>query len=185
MKIGHVFLDKLPGDDFQRFVLLLEALGKHGLEQYAIVRHADLARRLANCEGLTVGYAVRSPVLAYCMMPFVEVAHVHGERSAETGLLLTLTRSIPYVITRHCNARQRSILCTRSVYRRAAGIICRTDAEALLMLEYAPESPVDVISPILTAARDDLEALGQRSASEHLRVYRRVVAQWQIPTLLL
>ena len=56
-------------------------------------------------------------------MPDVDLAHVHEIRSGQAGLLLTLTRSIPFVITASRDqARQRNPI-SRSVFRRAARTI--------------------------------------------------------------
>jgi hypothetical protein len=185
LKIGHVCLDKLAEDNFRRLVLLSLALDRHGVRQHAIVRDRDLARRLSICERITVGYVVRSPMLAYCLMPDVDVAHVHGGRSGEAGLLLALTRSIPYVITRYAGGRARSRALQRSIYRRAAGVICPSDAAALLMLDLDPKSRIYVIPAIDRSSSDHLESMGDRAAAEHLRMYRRVVDNWQIPALIL
>ncbi len=65
--------------------------------------------------------------MAYCLMPDVDLAHVHESRSGQAGLLLTLTRSIPFVITTAGSNDNKLNPLTRSVLRRAAQTIVRSD----------------------------------------------------------
>jgi hypothetical protein len=99
MKIGHICL--VTGDDANgsRFVNLVEAIAQCDVEQHVLVASFALGQRLGKCANVTVGPIVQSPVMAYCLMPSVEIVHVHDDKSGQAGLLLTLTRSIPFVIT--------------------------------------------------------------------------------------
>jgi len=129
MNIGHICLATPDSSASKYFAALVEALDKFGISQHVLVASVALARRLAKCESVTVGPVVRTPVMAYCLMPDVDVAHVHEGRSGQSGLLLTLTRSIPFVITvDHEFERDRSAIA-RSVLNRAAQTIERNDIQ--------------------------------------------------------
>jgi len=99
MKVGHICLATMGGTEIERFAQLVEAISQFDVEQHVLVASHALGRRLAKCAHVTVGPIVRSPVMAYCLMPQVDLAHVHDGKSGQAGLLLTLTRSIPFVIT--------------------------------------------------------------------------------------
>lgn len=123
MKIGQIFLDLSASSSDERFIELVAALAEQGVEQHVLVAGARLARRLADIPKVWVGPVVLTPVMAYCLMPDVDLVHVHEIRSGQAGLLLTLTRSIPFVITASRDqARQRNPI-SRSVFRRAARTI--------------------------------------------------------------
>jgi hypothetical protein len=67
-------------------------------------------------------------------MPDVDLVHVHEIRSGQAGLLLTLTRSIPFVITASRDqSRQRNPI-SRSVFRRAARTIASNAADCAELL---------------------------------------------------
>jgi len=127
--IGHINLVKSFDDAGQRFVGLIEALQKPGIQQYMLVRNVGLATRLDLVDGVTVGPVVRSALSAYCLMPAVDIVHIHGPTDGQAGLLLTLTRSIPYVLTRPEKTSGNGPL-GRAVYRRAAGMVYSADADA-------------------------------------------------------
>jgi hypothetical protein len=123
VKIGQIFLDLSASSSDERFIELVAALAEQGVEQHVLVAGARLARRLADIPKVWVGPVVLTPVMAYCLMPDVDLVHVHEIRSGQAGLLLTLTRSIPFVITASRDqARQRNPI-SRSVFRRAARTI--------------------------------------------------------------
>jgi len=109
----------MGGTEIERFAQLVEAISQFDVEQHILVASHALGRRLAKCAHVTVGPIVRSPVMAYCLMPQVDLAHVHHGKSGQAGLLLTLTRSIPFVITAdEGTAADRNPL-TQSVLNRA------------------------------------------------------------------
>lgn len=130
MKIGHICLATPTSERGERFAELVEALARHGIEQHVLVAGVALARRLAACPGVSVGPIVKTPVMAYCLMPKVDLAHVHESKSGQAGLLLTLTRSIPFVITSKSEKSQSRNPLTRSVIHRAVGVIPPSDVEA-------------------------------------------------------
>lgn len=129
MYIGHINLAKSFNGAGEHFVRLIEALRTPGVRQYMLVRNIELAKRLDLVGEVTVGPVVRSAVTAYCLMPAVDVVHIHDPDDGQAGLLLTLTRSIPFVLTHHETAPGNSPL-GRAVYRRAAGMIYNADDDA-------------------------------------------------------
>jgi len=150
VKIGHICLT-LPGNDIsEHFAALVEALDRHDTEQHVLVASVMLARRLSACQSVTVGPIVKTPVMAYCLMPNVDLAHVHESKSGQAGLLLTLTRSIPFVITTSAGSGETMSPLTRSVLSRAAHALKRLGTEP-----------------------------GNQAAREHLGIYQDVLTSWQ------
>lgn len=129
MNIGHICLATPDSDASEYFAALVEALDDFGVSQHVLVASVTLARRLAKCEHVTVGPVVKTPVMAYCLMPEVDIAHVHEGKSGQSGLLLTLTRSIPFVITVDSGFEQDKNPIARSVLNRAVRTIERNDIE--------------------------------------------------------
>jgi hypothetical protein len=129
MYIGHINLAKSINGAGDHFVKLIEALQKLEVQQYVLVRNVALAKRLDAIDDVTVGPAVSSAVMAYCLMPPVDVVHVHDPSEGRSGLLLTLTRSIPFVLTHRDGAPGKNPI-TQAVYRRASGIIYQGDGDA-------------------------------------------------------
>lgn len=99
MEVGHVLLQPASDEALRCFSAFVEALDRLAVKQHVLIADAAVARRLRACPFVEVGPAVRSPVVASCLMPDVDVVHTHETRSGQVGLLLTLTRSIPYVLT--------------------------------------------------------------------------------------
>ena len=150
MKIGHICLTPSGNDVSERFAALVEALDRHESVQHVLVASVMLAKRLAGCQNVTVGPIVKTPVMAYCLMPNVDLAHVHEGKSGQAGLLLTLTRSIPFVITTTAGSGDTTSPLTRSVLSRAAHVLERRDTEP-----------------------------GNQAAREHLGIYQDVLTSWQ------
>ena len=150
MKIGHICLTPPGNVVSEHFAALVEALDRHDAEQHVLVASVILAKRLAACQSVTVGPIVKTPVMAYCLMPNVDLAHVHESKSGQAGLLLTLTRSIPFVITASGGSGDKMSPLTRSVLHRAAHVIKRPDTEP-----------------------------GNQAASEHLGIYQDALTGWQ------
>ena len=123
MHIGHIYLVESFNSACEQFVKLIESLQKQGLDQFVIVRNVALAERLDAISKVTVGPVVRSPVTAYCLMPEVDVVHLHDRAGWQAGLLLTLTKSIPFVLTRQEPASVPGNALTRSILKRASGVI--------------------------------------------------------------
>lgn len=183
MYIGHINLAPSMNGTGEHFVKLVEALDRQGVRQHVLVRNRALARRVAVYESVIVGPVVKAPVMAYCLMPNVEVAHIHNGRCAPAGLLLTLTRSIPYVLTRRSDMPPAGNAISRSMIGRAASLICPTErAAARITAEFAV--PVDVVADLSHRTAND-EMTDNRIAAEHVRIYRRAVDSWQVPALLL
>lgn len=113
---------------------LVEALDKLAIEQHILLANDALARRLNARPYVTVGPLVRSPVMACCLMPVVDLVHSHDARSDQAGLLLTLTRSIPFVTNGQRNPGMRARPLQRSVLRRARAQVAvpASNPEALL-----------------------------------------------------
>ncbi len=128
MYIGHINLAKSFNGAGEHFVSLVEALQAQGARQYILVRNISLAKRLDLVGNVTAGPAVRSAVMAYCLMPPVDVVHIHDPSEGQAGLLLTLTRSIPFVLTHRDDEPGRNPI-TQAVYRRSSGIIYQSDAD--------------------------------------------------------
>lgn len=185
MFIGHINLAESMNGTGEHFVKLIEGLDRQGIRQHVLVRNRSLARRLAVCDNVTVGPVIRSPVMAYCMMPNVSVVHAHDDKSGQAALLMTLTRSTPYVVTRRSTQMLGKNPISRSIYRRAASLICSTDGAAAKMLESDLSVLIDVIRDISYAASVDPETDGNRIAAEHARIYRRAIDSWRVPALLL
>lgn len=140
--IGHINLAKSCNGAGEFFVNLVEALHQGGVRQHVLVRSVALAKRLELIDDVTVGPVVRSTVMAYCLMPHVDVVHVHDRSEGQSGLLLSLTRSIPYVLSHHGESPGGNRL-TQAVYKRASGIIYQSDADAakhLRIYKHAIES---------------------------------------------
>ncbi len=129
MKIGHICLANLPDADRDRFAAMIEALAGENIDQHVLVSSVTLARELAELPQVSVGPVVKTPVMAYCLMPDVDLVHVHEVRSGQAGLLLTLTRSIPFVITAASEELGSKNPLTRSVLHRAAQLVPATPAE--------------------------------------------------------
>ena len=174
-------------------IILVEALALHGIEQHAVVRNLQLAKRLAACQNVSVGPLARSPAMAYCLMPDVDVAHAHDSRSIQAGLLLALTRSVPYVLTYRDTKKPPLNTLTRCFYRRAVGIVCPEDAIADVIRDYVNDIPIDTVGdvPVGNAERNannDKYAdrlCAERMAASYLRVYRRAADSHSVPAMLL
>jgi hypothetical protein len=123
MKIGHIYLATAADTTDADFAELVETLAGLDIAQHVLVGSVSLARRLAAARNVTIGPIVKAPVMAYCLMPDVDVVHVHEVRSGQAGLLLTLTRSIPFVITARDVEKSSRNPLTRSVFHRAAAVV--------------------------------------------------------------
>lgn len=123
MHIGHINLSESFNDAGENFVALIESLQQHSMQQHVLVRNAALAKRIGLIENVTVGPVVRSPLIAYGLMPHVDVVHIHDLVSRSAGILLALTRSVPFVLTRHeAMANSRNPL-DQAACKRASGFI--------------------------------------------------------------
>lgn len=162
MQIGHINLAKSFSGTGELFVNLVESLKQEGVEQHVLVRNVTLAKRLDAVEKVVVGPVVTSPISAYCLMPRLDLVHIHDASAGQAGLLLALTRSIPFVLTHRGAVPPNHNPLTQAVYRRASSIICMDESDVALLRHYDPSLDVRVVP--------DIGRHG--SASEHLRVYQ-------------
>jgi len=162
MRVGHICLEKSVDGTGAHFVSLIEALMREGLQQHVLVRNQTLAKRYDAIEGIDVGPIVRSAVTACCLMPHLDLVHAHDRAAGQAGLLLTLTRSIPYVLTHRESLAINKDPITQAVYKRAAGIICLDDADIALLRHYDQSLRLHVVPD---PGHFD-------SARDHLRIYQ-------------
>jgi hypothetical protein len=128
MHIGHINLARSCNGAGDNFVRLIESLQQLGVRQYVLVRNVELAKRLESIADVTVGPLVRSAVAAYCLVPTLDIVHVHEPAAAKAGLLLALTRSVPFVLTHQQQAHANNRI-EQAIYKRAAAIIDDCDAD--------------------------------------------------------
>ncbi|MGI9262747.1 MAG: glycosyltransferase [Woeseiaceae bacterium] len=185
MMLGHINLARSFNGTGEHIIGLVEALDRQGVTQHVIVRNEALAKRLRLYKGVSVGPTTGAAVMAYCLMPTVDVVHAHDSRGAQAGLLLTLTRSIPFVLTHRADMRPYDNPLGRSTFDRAAGIVCATDAGSRSLNAVDATRPVDVINDITRAGTDDFEMIANRAAAKHMRVYRRAAEASSVPAFLL
>ena len=129
VKIGHIYLETASDDTILQFAALIEALDRLAVEQHVLVASTALARRLDCCPYVTIGPVVKTPVMAYCLMPDVSIVHIHDGKSGQAGLLLTLTRSIPFVMTTPDTTTKSRNPLKRSILHRAQSLVPPEDAE--------------------------------------------------------
>ncbi len=189
MRIGHIDLSPHITVAEEQLVVLVEALTAHGIEQHVLVRNPFLAKRLSVCAEVTIGPIVGSPLSAYFLMPVVDLVHTHEGRAINAGVLLKLTRSIPYVLTHRQFSRPGNNPIKRSKYRGSEGIICPSEDITDAMLDYVTDVPVDTIGDARNVD-DEIDAengriSAERMAAEFLRVYRRTLDSRAVPGILL
>ena len=74
----------------------------------------------------------------------------------------------------------------RSVYRRAASLLCQSGSAAESLIKTMPNAIVDVVPNTgLEKPIDAVDKGGSRVAPEHLNIYHRAVDMWRVPALLL
>lgn len=134
MKVGQIYLDKTGGDSARQFQAIVEGLDRLAIDQHVLVASAELARSLSALPYVTVGPVVSTPVMAYCLIPEVDVAHVHDSKSGQTALLLKLTRAVPYVISSTEPGNNKQSMW-ESVWDRASATIESDDLHPDSLLE--------------------------------------------------
>lgn len=162
MFVGHINLAKSFNGAGEHFVSLIEDLQRKDVTQHVLVRNLSLAKRISAVEDVAVGPVVRSAVMAYCYMPQLDVVHIHDMAAGQAGLLLALTRSIPFVLTHRNDPASRRLPLTRLIYQRASSIICRDDSELSILRHLEPTLHIEIIPDIARSG----------SADAHLRVYQ-------------
>jgi len=184
MYIGHIYLAASMNGACESLVSLIEALDRQGVRQHVLVGSKALARRVAIYDSVVTGPIVKAPVTAYCLMPNVQVVHIHCDNGASAGLLLTLTRSIPYVLTcREEFASTRNPI-KQSIINRAAGLIFPDKKVAAIYSIENCRVPIDIVADARYGNARSAHA-NNRIAAEHVRIYRRAVDSSRIPALLL
>lgn len=161
VQIGHINLAKSFNGSGDQFIGLIEALQKAGVKQHVLVRNETLAKRIKAVAHVDVGPLVRSPVTAYCLMPRQDLVHIHDMAAGQAGLLLTLTRSIPYVLNHNPDGLSPHPLA-QAVVKRARCIVCGDDGEASIVRHFDPSLPIEIIAPMEY----------RRPADDWLRVYQ-------------
>jgi hypothetical protein len=95
-------------------------------------------------------------------MPQLDVVHIHDMTAGQAGLLLALTRSMPFVITYRGDLADGRGSLTRAIYHRASRVICRDDSELCILRHFDPSLRIEIIPDIARSG----------SAAAHLRVYQ-------------
>ena len=162
MLVGHINLAASMQETGEQFITLVEALQRTGIQQHVIVRNATLAKQILAVGGIDVGPVVHAPVLAYCLMPGIDVVHVHEPAAGQAGLLLALTRSIPYVLTHRGAVTAGGNPVAKAIYRRATAVICQDDSELAILRHWLPGLNVEIVP--------DIER--QEPADSHIRLYQ-------------
>jgi len=184
MYIGHIYLAASMNGACESIVTLIEALDRQGVRQHVLVRNKALARRVAIYESVLLGPTVKAPVTALCLMPNVQVVHVHCDSSASAGLLLTLTRSIPYVLTCRAYFAATKFPLKRSILNRAAGLVFPDEGVAASYPIGNYRAPIDIVADAHYSNVNDPD-VNNRIAADHVKIYRRAVDSGRIPAILL
>jgi len=184
MYIGHIYLDDSMSGSAESLIGLIDALDRQGVRQHVLVRHKLLARRLAVYDSVVVGPRVKVPVMACCVMPNVQVVHIHCDAGASAGLLLTLTRSIPYVFTCRSEFVSTKHPIKHAILDRAAGLIFPDRGIAARNAIANHRVPVNIVADSHYATATDAH-VNNRIAAEHRRIYRRAIDSGRIPALML
>ena len=187
MFIGHVCLSKDFGLTAKQLLLLVDAIGHQGIQQSVVVRCPSLAHRLANCTNVTVAGLADSPVIAYSMVPPVDLAHMHDPDGVHAGLLLALTRSTPYIITCRSSAALEESVIVRAAYRRAACIVCTTPTTADVLQAFCPGSSIDIIRDAGDPQRQNRDANegARQMAAAYRALYCRSLKDRTLPAMLI
>ena len=162
MLVGHVNLSRPGEGDSSAFVALIEALHCEGIEQHLVLRDRSIAQQLMPLDGVSIGPFVHTAVTASCLVPAVDIVHVHDPSAAQAGLILTLTRSTPYVLTHRGSVPNGRNPLTHAIYRRAACIVCSDHADVDILRHFEPGLRLAIVSGVE----------GARAAREIVRVYQ-------------
>lgn len=162
LTIGHINLIQSFDQAAQEFVILVEGLQRKGIRQHVLVRNPELAKRLGAIDDVVVGPIVKSAVMAYCLMPQLDLVHIHDMAAGQAGLLLALTRSMPFVLTHHGDFEGGTGAIAQAIYRRASRIICADDSEVSILRHLEPTLRLAIIADVEQSV----------VADAHLRVYQ-------------
>ena len=187
MLVGHVCLLKDSDAAGEQLLHLAEALGKQGIRQHVAVRSASLAGQLAGVEDVTVGPLVSSPGAAFCTIPAIDIAHLHDTRSLPVGLLLALTRSIPFITMYRDDSLPSDRAVIQLAYRRASSIVCLTNKAGDVMQTSYPKTIIDIVPDVSDLGREEIDPIigWQRMAADYAKIYRRSLDDSGVPAMLL
>lgn len=135
MKVGHIYLQRARDEDAGRFAALVEALDRLTISQHVLAADGELLRSLQALPFVSCGPSVTSPIMACCLMPDVDIVHIHDDRASQAGLLLTLTRSIPFVMDSPQRGAGYPGPLKRSILNRAHHLIDRDDVDPERLIE--------------------------------------------------
>lgn len=162
MRVGHVNLARFDDGKGDEFVALVEALHCEGIEQHLVIRDRSIARLLMPLDGVSIGPIVHTAITASCLVPSVDIAHVHDASAGQAGLILTLTRSIPYVLTYRGGLPNRNNPLAHAIYRRAACVVCTDHADIDILRHFEPAARLALID----------ESGGTAAALDLVRIYQ-------------
>ena len=180
MQIGHICLATEFDDRTRQLTVLVRSLVSHSINQQSIVANHQLAVELEKTPIQHNVRVARSPISAYCAARNCDLLHLHDEFAGRTGLLATLTRGTPYVLTYRGSKAPPADALNRSIFSRAAGIVCDTAATAELVRHAHTGAAISVIED---AGHDDRSA--QQMSAKYVRVYRGILDSRAVPGLLL
>lgn len=178
MHIGHIYLHARDNGVSEYVVRLVESLDALGVEQHVIADEHDFIARVAISSAVSTGPCTSSSIVATALMPPVNLVHIHDEDAGRAGLLLKLTRSMRYVITRRDPTPLTGSPIQRAIYERAECCIARSSEAAQSIIDAGIRTRTEVLGD-LDAGNADI------GAAEHLRVYRQAVDHFTVPTMLL
>ena len=179
MRIGHLLLEN-QSESARRVATLVRALSRLGVEQHVLTGDQalllSLNQSLGASERIKLGPRVRTPVMACCLMPDVDLAHVHDLKSGQAALLLALTRSIPYVISQSAAPPVTANAITRSIYNRSRCVVCRSEAERTRLRSVSPHALIELLAESGDGIDGDSDAEGERTGLRYLRLYERMAS---------
>lgn len=178
MQIGHIYLHGKENGFSEYFVRLVEGLAAHGVEQHVVADKHELIARVAVSPGVSTGPCTSSSIVAMALMPPVSLVHIHDDDAGRAGLLLKLTRSMRYVITRRDREAISGSPVLRAIYERAECVVARSEEASQSILDAGIRTRTEVLG--------DLDAENAEcGAAEHIRVYRQAIDHLTVPTMLL
>ncbi len=178
MRIGHIYLQGRDNGVSEYFVRLIEGLAAHGVQQHVVADRHEISARVKIAPGVSVGPCTSSAIVAMALMPQVSLVHAHDDDAGRAGLLLKLTRSMRFVITRRSTEPLTGSPVLRAMYERAEFCIARSDEAARSLSDAGIKTRTEVLK--------DLDAeTAELGAAEHIRVYRRALDRSTVPMMLL
>ncbi len=176
LKVAHVHLASQHDLSSQQLAILARGLSGLNVDQHAVVRCQQVAEQLSRVPYVTIGPLVSSPIVANCLLPCADICHAHDARSAQTGLLLTLTRSIPFILSYRSQTTVSDAPITKAINRRSRAIVCASIIDQQRLLQDFPESTISVIANTTGKGENGYQELeANRLAAQYLDVYCRAL----------